>query len=64
MGVGPLRRSVLDTHEGDGPSASGVGVGPHAWDKDEWDVALADGAVYRIFRDRVTAGWFIDAIVD
>src|SRR6266849_1992980 len=27
--VGP-RRSVLDTHEGDGPSASGMGVGPHA----------------------------------
>ncbi len=25
-----LRRSVLDTREGNGPSASGVGVGPHA----------------------------------
>ena len=34
------------------------------WDRDEWDVALADGAVYRIFRDRETDGWFIDAIVD
>ena len=24
------------------------------WSRDEWEVALADGAVYRIFRDRVT----------
>jgi len=35
-----------------------------AWNRDEWDVALSDGAVYRIFRDRETNGWFIDAIVD
>jgi protein ImuB len=34
------------------------------WDRDEWDVSLTDGAVYRIFRDRVTDGWFIDAIAD
>jgi len=35
-----------------------------AWDRDEWDVALADEAVYRIFHDRETDGWCIDAIVD
>ena len=35
-----------------------------AWSRDEWDVALADGAVYRIFRDRVTDGWFIDGVID
>jgi len=35
-----------------------------SWDRDEWDVALNDGAVYRVFRDRETDGWFIDAIVD
>jgi protein ImuB len=34
------------------------------WNRDEWDVALGDGAVYRVFRDRDTDGWFIDAIVD
>jgi protein ImuB len=34
------------------------------WNRDEWDVALNDGAVYRIFRDRITDRWFIDAIVD
>jgi len=32
--------------------------------RDEWDVALSDGAVYRIFQDRDTRSWFIDAIVD
>lgn len=35
-----------------------------AWDRDEWDVALSDRGVYRIFRDRETDAWFIDAIVD
>lgn len=38
--------------------------GRESWDRDEWDVALGDGAVYRIFLDRMTAGWFIDAVVD
>ena len=37
---------------------------PPSWDRDEWDVALTDGVVYRIFQDRETGGWFIDAIVD
>jgi len=35
-----------------------------AWDRDEWEVALADGACYRIFRDRAAGAWFIDAIFD
>jgi protein ImuB len=39
-------------------------AGPPSWDRDEWDVALADGAVYRIFQDRETDGWFLEAIVD
>jgi protein ImuB len=34
------------------------------WNRDEWDVSLSDGAVYRIFQDRDTGRWFIDAIVD
>ena len=43
---------------------SGESAHQAAWNRDEWDVSLSDGAVYRIFRDRVTDGWFIDAIVD
>ena len=35
-----------------------------AWDRDEWDVTLGEGAVCRIFCDRTTNRWFIDAIVD
>ena len=34
------------------------------WDRDEWDVALADGARYRVFRDRVREAWFIEGIFD
>ena len=36
----------------------------HRWNRDEWDVALGDGTVYRIFRNCDTSGWFIDGIVD
>ena len=42
-------------------------VGPHAskyWHRDEWDVALSDGALYRLGHDREMDRWFIDAIVD
>lgn len=34
------------------------------WDRDEWDVALNDGATYRLFRERDTDAWFLDGIVD
>jgi protein ImuB len=34
------------------------------WNRDEWDVALADGGLYRIFEDRETGRWFVGAVVD
>jgi protein ImuB len=34
------------------------------WDRDEWDVALGDEVMYRVFRNRATGAWFIDAVVD
>lgn len=34
------------------------------WDRDEWDVALADGAVCRIYRERETGRWFLEGVVD
>jgi len=34
------------------------------WNRDEWDVALSDGGVYRIFRDRSRDRWFVDGVVD
>ncbi len=38
--------------------------GPARWDRDEWDVAFADGAVCRIYRDRLTAHWFLEGVID
>jgi protein ImuB len=35
-----------------------------AWERDEWDVALSDGATYRLFRERDADRWFIEGIVD
>jgi protein ImuB len=34
------------------------------WDRDEWDVELATGDVYRIARDRSTGQWEIEGILD
>lgn len=42
-------------------SAPGQAAG---WDRDEWDVALSDGVIYRVFHDRTTQAWFIDAVAD
>jgi protein ImuB len=42
-------------------SSGATGAG---WNRDEWDVSLSDGAVYRVFRDRDADRWFIDAVVD
>jgi hypothetical protein len=34
------------------------------WDRDEWDVTLADGTTCRVFRARDTGTWFMEAVVD
>jgi len=34
------------------------------WDRDEWDVALSDGTLCRLYRDRDTERWFMDGVVD
>jgi protein ImuB len=34
------------------------------WNRDEWDVSLADGGVYRIYRDRDRDRWFVDGVID
>jgi hypothetical protein len=35
-----------------------------AWDRDEWDVALSDGSLCRLFRDRLTDMWFMEGAMD
>jgi len=37
---------------------------PSPWDRDEWDVALADGPTYRLFRERHSDRWFLEGVVD
>ena len=34
------------------------------WNRDEWDVALSDGAVCRLFQARDTERWFLDGVMD
>ena len=49
----------------DGPRRHGGTKGPvSAWDRDEWDVTLTDGATYRVFRDLSTDAWFIEGVID
>jgi len=50
---------------------SGAWWEPENWDRDEWDVALADGVTYRLFRERMPAEarrakaeWFVEGVVD
>jgi len=50
-------------------TAKNAGEEAHAWDREEWDVALAndDGtsvALYRIYQDVGTGQWFADASYD
>jgi len=37
---------------------------PSAWDRDEWDVVVAGGTVYRLSRDRARGTWVVEGIVD
>ena len=55
-------KSQVTSHKSPPRAQSRSQGGP--WSRDEWDVALDDGAVYRVFRDRVTDGWFIDGVLD
>ena len=43
---------------------SAAKASPTCWDRDEWDVAIADGTVYRLYVERGIGQWFLDGIVD
>ena len=58
LGAGRRHSSVLTSAErSDSPRSP-------SWDRDEWEVALTDGGVYRIYRDRRQSRWFVEGIVD
>jgi protein ImuB len=44
--------------------ASGQWWDTQAWARDEWDVALADGTLWRLSHDRITNTWSLDALYD
>jgi hypothetical protein len=50
--------------ESGGPGGSGGWRGHPGWNREEWDVALGDGGIYRIFEDRDLGRWFIEGILD
>jgi protein ImuB len=35
-----------------------------AWSREEWDVALDDGGLYRIYQESLTSDWFVQGIYD
>ncbi len=35
-----------------------------AWNREEWDVALDDGALYRIYREMPTCDWYVHGVYD
>jgi len=35
-----------------------------AWDRDEWDVAMTDGTVYRLVVEREAGQWFLEGVID
>jgi protein ImuB len=34
------------------------------WDRDEWDIALGDGTICRLFQQRETGTWFVEGVMD
>jgi hypothetical protein len=64
VSAGPWRTSGHwweDTASAPGAASNGVMA---AWDRDEWDVTLTDGATYRLFTERGTRAWFVDGLFD
>jgi len=37
---------------------------PDNWNRDEYDLALSDGALYRLYLDRVPKKWFVEGVYD
>jgi len=65
MRAGPWRTSGGWWAEAPKLEVGVLGVGScSAWDRDEWDVTLSDGAIYRVFRDRVSGVWFVEGTYD
>ena len=75
-GVGKARRIGTEAAGGSGVTAEGsrpasrsadasrLPIEIAAWDRDEWDIAMADGTVYRLFVEREVGQWFLEGVFD
>ncbi|MBL8139350.1 MAG: hypothetical protein JNL48_22185 [Acidobacteria bacterium] len=61
--AGPWRTSGhwWDQPAGESPAAASRQA---AWDRDEWDVLLADGVACRVFLERDVGQWFVEGTFD
>jgi protein ImuB len=56
---GPRTASASACEHSGGPDRS-----TEAWDRDEWDVAMTDGTVYRLVVERGVGQWFLEGVID
>jgi len=63
IAAGPWRTSGAWWEE---PASVRRSLGEGGWDRDEWDVELAAGVTYRLYRERRadSSTWFVEGIVD
>ncbi len=61
---GPWRSSGAWWKERPGEMPGELPGASRPWNRDEWDVALSDGSVCRLFQARATEHWFLDGVVD
>ena len=60
--AGPWRTSG---HWWEQPSDAGrPSASASAWDRDEWDVLLADGVACRVYLERDAGQWFVEGMFD
>ncbi len=63
--AGPWRTSGNWWETGQQASGpTGSPAGSQAWDRDEWDVAMQDGTVYRLVVEREVGQWFLEGVID
>ena len=59
----PMHVNKRDVLASAGPwRASGDWWTPSPWDREEWDVELSDGGLYRVFRS--LREWFLEGVYD
>jgi len=64
--VGPVGQvgQVGKSHPSNQPDPPDQPHQSQAWDRDEWDVAMTDGTIYRLVVERGVGQWFLEGVVD